>query len=276
MGLSMAARMRRLAGLVALAAAVVVGVVASGNAGVRTTAYPTLYVMYTMNCTFSIVDDSGKLVASIPPGRYQVDVRTPIVFGMYPMIPGQTDFYACRGVPQFQLQGPGVDLFTTMTAGCDSDRLYPETFVPNSTYVAQDLNQPSLTRATFATLASGSAAPVAVTYGGGKGKSESQSELVGSLALKGTLHATVAANGKLQLTNAGKTVSKLAAGRYKFAISDQDPKASFTILGPTYKAPKTLTPAGFKGKHSVVIALTSGKWTYYTSPAKFYSFRVTD
>jgi hypothetical protein len=270
----MASRARRLASLMALASAIAVGLVASGNAGVRTTANPTLYVMYSMNCTFTITDDSGNTVTSIPPGHYQVDVRTPVVFGMYPMTPGQTDFYACRGIPQFQLQGPGVNLFTTMTAGCDSDRIYPETFQPNATYVAQDLNQPTLTRGTFTTLASGSAAPVAVTYGGGKGKAESQSALVGSLAIAGTLHATVMSNGKLELTNAGKAVSKLAAGRYKFAISDQDPKASFTILGPTYTAPKTLTAAAFKGTHSVVLSLTSGKWTYYASPAKFYSFRV--
>jgi hypothetical protein len=231
--------------------------------------------MYAMNCTFTIVGDSGAPVASIPPGHYQVDVRTPVDFGMYPGIPGQTDYTACRGVPQFQLEGPGVDLFTTMTAGCDSDRVFPETFQANGTYVAQDLNQPALTHATFTTLASGSAAPVTVTYGGGKGTAESQSALVGSLALKGTLHATVTVNGALKLLNAGKTVSSLAAGRYKFAISDQDAKATFNLLGPAYTAPKALTAAGFKGTHSVTLSLTSGKWSYYTSLATLHFFRVT-
>ena len=79
----------------------------------------------------------------------------------------------------------------------------------------------------------------------------------------------------LKLISGGKTVSKLAAGRYKFAISDQDPKASFTILGPTFTAPKSLTSAGFKGTHSVILSLTSGKWTYYTSFATLHFFRVT-
>jgi hypothetical protein len=272
---SMAIRIRRLAFLLTLATAIAVGLVSSGTAGLRTTANPTLYAMYALNCTFTIVDDSGKPVTSIPPGSYQVDVRTPIVFGMYPVTPGQTDFYACRGVPQFQLTGPGVNLFTTMTAGCDSDRIYTETFQPNATYVAQDLNQPSLTRETFTTLASGASAPVTVTYGGGKGKVEQQSSLVGSLALKGSLQATVTAKGALKLMSGGKTVSKLAAGRYKFEISDQDAKASFIILGPTFTAPKSLTSAGFKGKHSVILSLTSGKWTYYTSLATLHFFRVT-
>jgi hypothetical protein len=272
---SMAARVRRLAGLMALATVIAVGLVSTGSAGLRTTANPTLYFMYAMNCTFSITDDSGKPVTSISPGHYQVDVRTPVDFGMYPAIPGQTDYTACRGVPQFQLQGPGVDLFTTMTAGCDSERLFTETFQPNATYVAQDLNQPSLTHATFTTLASGASSAVTVTYGGGKGTAQQQSPLIGSLSLMGTLHATVTANGALKLLSAGKTVSKLAAGRYKFAISDQDPKASFTILGPTYTAPRTLTAAGFKGTHSVILSLTSGKWTYYTSFATLHFFRVT-
>jgi hypothetical protein len=163
-----------------------------------------------------------------------------------------------------------------MTAGCDSDRVFPETFQPNGTYVAQDLNQPSITRGTFTTLSSGSAAPVTVTYGGGTAKAESQSALVGSLSLKGTLHATVTASGALKLLNAGKAVSKLVAGRYKFAISDQDAKASFNLLGPTFTAPKSLTSAGFKGTHSVILALTSGKWSYYSSLATLHFFRVTN
>ncbi len=271
----MAARVWRLASLITLATAIAVGLVSTGSAGLRTTANPTLYIVYAMNCTFTISDDAGKPVTSIPPGHYQVDVRTPVDFGMYPGTPGQTDYTACRGVPQFQLQGPGVDLFTTMTAGCDSDRVFPETFQANGTYVAQDLNQPALTHATFTTLASGSAAPVSVTYGGGTGKAESQSALVGSLSLKGTLHATVSAKGVLQLMNAGKAVSKLVAGRYKFAISDQDAKASFTLLGPTFTAPKSLTSAGFKGTHSVILSLTSGKWSYYSTLGTLHFFRVT-
>jgi hypothetical protein len=271
----MAARVRRFGALAVLVTALAAGLVSSGSAGLRTTANPTLYFMYAMNCTFTIVDDSGKTVTSITPGHYQVDVRTPVVFGMYPLTPGQTDFYACKGVPQFQLQGPGVDLFTTMTAGCESDKVFTETFLPNATYLAQDLNQPSVAHASFTTLASGAPAPVAVTYGGGKGKGQVSTDITGSLALKGTLHATVAANGALTLTSGGKPVSKLAAGLYKFAISDQDPKASFMILGPTFTAPKSLTAAGFKGTHSVTLSLTSGKWTYYATLATVHSFRVS-
>jgi hypothetical protein len=230
-----------------------------------------------MNCTFTILDDSHKPVTSIAPGSYQVDVRTPVVFGMYPMTEGQTDFYACRGVPQFQLTGPGVNLFTTMTAGCEQDKLFTETFAANSTYVAQDLNQPSVTRSTFTTQASGTSSSVAVTYGGGKAQAQQSVDIVGSQALTGTLRATVSPQGELRLMNAGKTVSKLAAGRYKVAIVDQDAKAGFTILGPIAAAPTSLTPAAFKGTRSVTLRLTPGKWSYYsTLSATVHSFRVTD
>ena len=35
---------------------------------------------FPYNCTFSITDDSGRRVSSIPPGTYQVSIRTPVSF----------------------------------------------------------------------------------------------------------------------------------------------------------------------------------------------------
>src|SRR5215510_2422790 len=43
-------------------------------------AMPTIYVVYAMNCTFTLVDDFGKRVTSIPPGTYQIEVSTPVMF----------------------------------------------------------------------------------------------------------------------------------------------------------------------------------------------------
>ena len=233
--------------------------------------------MYAMNCTFTIVDDSGKPVTSIAPGSYQVDVRTPIVFGTVPTQQGvaSTDMTACRGVPQFQLTGPGVNLFTNMTAGCESDKLFPESFQPNATCVAQDLNQPSIAHGSFTTLASGAPVAPTVTYGGGKGKPEVSTDIVGSLAFAGTLGGTVGHDGKLALTNAGKAISSLKAGRYRFTISDLDSKLGFKLLGPTWKAPASLTGVTFVGKRSVAVQLTAGKWTYYTNLGTIRFFRVT-
>jgi hypothetical protein len=265
----MAVRARRSAGLIALATAVAAMLAAGGSAGTRANAAPTLYFMYAMNCTFSVVDDSGKTVTSIAPGAYQVDVRTPIQFGTLPLPLGPTDMTACRGVPQFQLTGPGVNLFTTMTAGCEMDKVFPETFQPNSTYVAQDLNQPNVAHATFTTLASGAPTPATVTYGGGKGKGQLSTDIVGSLAVLGTLNASIDLKGKPALMLKGKLVSTLPTGRYHFTVKDRDPKtSSFKLLGPTSKSPTAI-------KKAVTIRLTTGRWTYYTNLGTVHYFRVT-
>ena len=208
---------------------------------------PTLYVMYAMNCTFSFVNDSGQAVTSIPPGSYEVDVRTPLAFGTVPLT-GVTDLTACHGQPQFQLSGPGVSLFTTMNAGCSVDLLFPETFQPNATYVGQDNNQPSATRATLTVQGSGAPATLAASIGG---------------------------NGSSVLTLNGKPVTTLRSGRYTFAITDRDAKTGFTLLGPNWKAPSTLTRPGFTGRVSKTVRLTSGRWTYYAGLRSVHYFIVT-
>ena len=125
------------------------------------------------------------------------------------------------------------------------------------------------------TLASGTPQAPVVTYGGGKGKGELSTDIVGSLAVLGTLNASVGADGKPTLTTKGKTVATLAAGRYKFAISDRDTKRGFMILAPTSHAPTALTGVTFLGRHAVTIKLTPGRWTYYTSLQTVHYFRVT-
>jgi hypothetical protein len=274
---SMAARAKHLAILAVLATALAAVLVSTGSAGLRTAANPTIYFMYAMNCTFTIEDDSGKQVTSIAPGAYQVDVRTPIVFGMMPVTPGmsQSDWTACKGEPKFQLSGPGVDIFTTMTAGCESDKVFTATFQPSASYLAQDLNQPSVARGSFTTLASGSPIVPTVTYGGGKGKPQVGVDIVGSEAVLGTLNATAGADGKATLTSKGKTVTTLKSGRYKFTIVDKNRKGGFVVLGPTSKAPTNLSGVTFRGTKSLAIKLTPGRWTYYTSVGTIKFFRVT-
>jgi hypothetical protein len=247
-------------------------------------ALPTLYVHYTMNCTFSIVDDSGNPVTSIAPGNYQVEVTTPIMFKL--AVPGgvgvdkiaPNDFTGCKGWVQFQLTGPGVNLFTTLDSGCDAFLVLPaQTFKPNSTYTAQDLNQPSVAHASFTTLASGTP-PIPVSpYGPTSGKGTSQQELVGSLqrsAVRATLVGALSPTGKPTLTNNGKPVSVLKAGRYRFSITDRDPKASFTLEAVNGGLVKDLTQASFVGKHSVTLMLTSGRWMYYSNRGKASYFLV--
>ena len=74
-------------GAVVLTAAVLV---IGGGAALTTNqpTVPTLYFMYAMNCTFTIQNDAGATVAQIPPGTYQVDIRTPLAFGTVPLARG--------------------------------------------------------------------------------------------------------------------------------------------------------------------------------------------
>ncbi len=277
-----------LAAVVAMAAVLVpAGIAGSRAAGAPV--LPTLYVVYTMNCTFSIVDDSGKPVSAIAPGTYQVEVSTPIMFKLVnPGGPGvdpiaSNDFTGCKGWVQFQLTGPGVNLSTTLDSGCDAFYLLPSTsFKPGATYTAQDLNQPSVTRTSFTILTSGTPTIPKSPYGPTSGKGTTQQDLAGSgikAALKGTLTGTLSADGKPTLTSKGKPVSVLKRGRYRFTITDKDPKGSFVLQavnpGSTGVKATDLSALTFVGKHSTYVTLSAGRWMYYSDPGKAYNFLVT-
>lgn len=241
-------------------------------------ALPTLYVEYTMGCTFSIIDDAGKPVTSIAPGTYQVEVQTPIMFKLVDtnnLAPN--DFTGCKGWVQFQLTGPGVSMSTTLDTGCDSNYLIPsESFKSGATYVAQDLNQPAATRTSFSTLATGtptlpSTSPYSSTYG-----KQTQTDLIGSQSgIQGTIKGLLSASGKPTLTAKGKAVSSLAAGKYTFAVTDKDPKASFIIRPIKAGGTKNLTGVAFVGTHSATVTLTAGQWMYYSALGKARYFFVT-
>jgi hypothetical protein len=281
----MAARVRFVSALVAVLAPAAF-LVSSGSAGSLAgapPALPTLYVSYALNCTFTITDDSGRKVTAIAPGAYQIDVSTPTEFGyLDPKLGGcGGDGY---GYVDFQLTGPGVNLSTTIDAGCETDYLFPPTsFKASSTFTAQELSQPSVTRSVFTTLASGSPPiPTHNAYTPTSGKGTTSQDIVGSgisAAVRGTLTGTLSASGKPTLTSKGKTVSTLKAGRYVFAITDKDPKASFIlqIHQTGFLAPKStdLTGVEFVGTQRKIVTLKTGKWMYYAGRGKFYHFEVT-
>jgi hypothetical protein len=285
-----AVRVRLVSTLIAVLA-IAAFFVSSGSAGSRASgqpALPTLYVNYTMNCTFSIVDDLGRPVNQIPPGTYQVEVSTPIMFKL--VVPGgpgvdniaSNDFTGCKGWVQFQLTGPGVNLSTTLDSGCDAFYLLPaQTFKPGATYTAQDLNQPSVAHATFTTATSGTPLTPKSPYGTISGKGISQADIAGSAAaqFRGTLGATLSAQGKPTLTTTkGKPVLILKSGSYKFAITDQDAKGSFVLqrikAGSGFK-PNDLTGVKFVGKISKTLTLKAGRWAYSSGHGTAYNFLVT-
>ena len=88
-----------------LTALLAVSLLAFAGVASSQAATPTLYVAYTLKCTFTITDDSGKTVTSIPAGAYQVQVTTPGSFGGMDLS-GISDMTACKGAAAFQLTGP--------------------------------------------------------------------------------------------------------------------------------------------------------------------------
>ena len=251
--------------LAALLAAAAV-VVPAGNS--RVGALPTLFVNYTMNCTFTIADDSGKKVTSIAPGTYQVYVITPEVFADVDLT-GISDMTACKSFVQFQLTGPGVNLSTTLQQGDEDKDLLSANFQANGTYTASDLNQPSVARAVFSTTATGTPTP---STGGGNTststsgtKGSTQSSLVGSAVVpfRGKLAATVNAAGQIALKLKGKPVATLKTGLYTFTVVDQSAKSGFAIQKLKSGA-TTLTGVAYKGTHVASINLKAGQWTFFS------------
>jgi len=290
----MAARVRRLTVLTAVLLATGALLASSTYAGSRDTnpppAFPTIYVVYAMNCTFTLIDDNGKHLSSIPPGTYQIEVSTPVMFKL--VRPGgvgvddiaANDFTGCKGWVQFQLTGPGVDLFTTLDSGCDAFLLLPaQNFKPNATYTFQDLNQPGVTRTSLSVQADGKAqAPSQNPYTRTSGKTLKSSDIVGSATspLKGRLAGTLTSGGKvalstIPLSGKGKPVLTLHKGRYQFVISDQSTKNGF-VLEPLEGKAKSLSSGKFVGTTKKGVVLQPGRWMYSAGSGKAFYFLVTN
>ena len=284
----MANRARLIPILVAVAAAAAVlapfGTAARSDDG-SPQVLPALYVQYTMNCTFQIVDDSGKPVTTIAPGAYEVEVSTPIMFKLAVPQPGSAnlapnDFTGCKGWVQFQLTGPGVNLFTTLDLGCDAFYTLPATTSkPGATYVAQDLNQPNVTRTTFQVATSGTPTVPKTPYTATSGKGIAAQDIAGSgikTPTKATLAGLLDPKGIPALKLKGKPLSVLEAGRYRFAVNDLDAKAGLSLQAVGAKAKVTaLSAVEFVGRHTTTVLLTPGRWMYYAKAGTAHYFLVT-
>jgi hypothetical protein len=261
---------RRFSILAALAAALALVPAASSRPAVL----PTLYVQYTMNCTFTITNDNGGAVTSIAPGTYQVSIRTPVSFAEVDLS-GIFDMTACKGFVQFDLTGPGVNAFDNLGDGDNAFDLLTATFQPSSTYTAVDLNQPSVARAVFTTTATGSPnAPTGPTSSV-SGKGTPSTDIAGSEAVpfRGSLDAIVFANGRLSLSRNGRKVTSLKTGRWTFSVDDESRQAGFGVQILKGRV-QTITSAAYVGSHDVTVTLRPGRWTYFTAGGKKTTFFV--
>jgi hypothetical protein len=259
--------MRGTIGAIVVALALAAVVVPAGGA-----ALPTLYVNYTMQCTFTITDDSGRTVTTIAPGTWQIAVSTPGSFGGVDLS-GRNDMTACKGSIDFKLTGPGVNLETTLNDGDGSYEMLSGSFAPSSTYVAVDGNQPSVARAQFTTAASGTATAPAAASSTGTGSSSAGGAGVGGSVTVGTLSGTVGSTGALQLTYKGHTVTTLKPGRYTVTIVDTSTHNGFLLHG---RSTVTVSSVPYVGKKSLVVDLRTGRWYFApTTRGKKTYFVVT-
>jgi hypothetical protein len=228
-----------------------------------------MYVNYTMQCTFTITNDSGQPVTTIAPGTWQVAVSTPGSFGGVDLS-GKNDMTACKGSIDFKLTGPGVNLETTLNDGDGSYDMLSGNFAPSSTYVAVDANQPTVARAQFTTAASGTATGSAggSTSGssgsGSTGSSSSAGAGAGGSVTVGTLSGTVGSTGALKLTYKGKTVTTLKPGNYTVTVVDTSTHNGFLLHG---KSTVTVSSVPYVGKKTMVVNLKTGQW-YFAATAK--------
>jgi hypothetical protein len=241
------------------------------TASLRDEVSPTLYVTYAVNCTFTITNDSGASVSSIAPGGYNVEITTPVQFNEETDRMGlaDSDFSDCKGHAQFQLTGPGVSIATTLDDGSNDHALFSAAFLPSSTYVAQDNNQPAVASRTITTLSGGT--PTSPTISTSTGTTTStttpSTSVIGSqvpktVKLLGTLDASVSSTGAPALTFKGKAVGRLTAGRYTVSVVDRSTTSGF-LLQEIRKSATTVTGVAFVGKRSLTVDLTAGQWFFY-------------
>lgn len=75
---------------------------------------------------------------------------------------------------------------------------------------------------------------------------------------------TVGPGFTITLTLAGKKVTKLKAGRYRFVIDDRATIHDFHLSGPGLN--RVLTTVDFTGTRSVLLTLRKGAYRYFCDP----------
>jgi plastocyanin len=85
------------------------------------------------------------------------------------------------------------------------------------------------------------------------------------------LTGTVGPGYKITLTQGGKKVTMLKAGKYTFVISDKASIHNFNLDGPNDLA-KTFTSVSYKGTKTITLTLKKGKYKFYCEPHESFMF----
>jgi hypothetical protein len=263
--------------LAALAtAAVLVAVGAAETPVFSTTVF--FRITYLPDCSFTVAIDGGidmdstgataPTTATIPPGPYQLSIRTPLPDGTW-------DTSVCQGA-NFSLSGPGAGYQTMLGSDLGPyGATFNETFAAAASYTMVDAAHPA-SPVVFTTTATGSSSsllpppPPPVAAAGSE-----QPDLVGSgiVPSRGTLQATVASSDTASLTSGGKPLVSVEAGRYEIVIRDASRRGGFYLkrLGGR---PVALSGVSFTGTRVAHLDLSAGTWTFFATKHHEKSFVV--
>jgi plastocyanin len=81
------------------------------------------------------------------------------------------------------------------------------------------------------------------------------------------VHGTVGPGFTIKLTAAGKKVTRLAPGTYRFVISDRSAAHNFVLereSGARFE--KEITSVPFTGDRTATVSLSRGEWKFYCDP----------
>jgi hypothetical protein len=222
----------------------------------------------SLNVNFSY---TGQITMTTPGGSPVGTTSgspTVIPAGYYSLIlegPG-----GCTLTPYFMLKGPGVTVTDNMAQGEDQFTEHDVTFQPSSTYTWVNSDSPNVVYTFQTSSAVVGTKPPQVTWSGplNKGK-QTNEDVVGSgrLPARGTLTGKIASNGKLTIAFKGMPPAALKTGSYTLVVTDESPTNGLTVARGAAK-PTRLTPAGFVGRHTWKLNLTTGRWIFATTRAK--------
>jgi hypothetical protein len=176
----------------------------------------------------------------------------------------------CTLTPYFMLKGPGVTVTDNMAQGEDQFTEHVVNFQPSSTYTWVNSDNPNIvyTFQTSSTVVGTKAPPVVWNGPTNKGKQVNE-DVVGSGRLpgRGTLTGTLSSSGAITISFEGKHPATLRTGSYTFVITDKSPSNGLTLARGATK-PTRLTAAGFVGRHTWKLNLTTGRWIFAATRAK--------
>ena len=83
-----------------------------------------------------------------------------------------------------------------------------------------------------------------------------------------TLRGSVGPGFTIELTKAGKTVTRLAPGTYRIVVNDRSRKHNFVLEKSQGAFERTITSLRFTGTKAATVRLTAGEWEIYCRPHK--------